>query len=68
LLGDHQDACFALDGRRLPPLTLFVIGRFAERYERPGLFARVRGKRWKELRRTMRAAAPLAPLPPPATG
>jgi CHAD domain-containing protein len=76
LLGDHQDADVALGWlrdlvarppRRLPPETLFVVGRLAERYARravelrqafPGAFSPIRGRRWKKLRRSLRAGLP----------
>jgi CHAD domain-containing protein len=71
LLGAHQDAEVAherlrelveSEQDRLPPKTLFVVGRLAERYameavrlrrEFPDEFARVGRKDWKRLRQTM---------------
>jgi len=50
---------------RLPPSTAFVLGRLAQRHENDALRARerfgpawrrVRGKRWKKLRRAMKDA------------
>jgi triphosphatase len=57
----------------LPPRALFVLGRIAERYERqaaerrltfPAAYRRVRGKRWKALRREMGARRQEAGAPP----
>jgi CHAD domain-containing protein len=73
VLGEHQDACVAADhlreivdqgGRRVPPPTVFVVGRLAERYavraqELRSAYAKafkpLRGKRWDRLKRKMAA-------------
>ena len=92
LLGDHQDACVAIDhlreivaseGRKLPPRTVFVVGRLAERYARRArdlragfskAFRPMRGNRWQRLCTRMESLAlPFAsraapPAPPTAQG
>jgi CHAD domain-containing protein len=73
VLGEHQDACVATDhlreivekgGRKVPPPTVFVVGRLAERYavraqELRAAYAKafkpLRGKRWDRLERKMEA-------------
>lgn len=71
LLGAHQDACVAVDhlrelvateGPHLPPPTVFIMGRVAERYERQaaelragfkGAYRGARGRPWKDLREAL---------------
>jgi triphosphatase len=54
-------------GEALPPATVFAMGEIAERYRRkgaelraqfPSAFARVKGKRWKALRREIEEQRP----------
>jgi inorganic triphosphatase YgiF len=73
-LGKHQDAMVGVQhlrewsqARRLLPLTVFVIGRTAERYAQQAAqlraefseaFKAIQGKPWKDLRRQMRHLRP----------
>ncbi len=68
--GELRELC-ETQGRRLPPSTVFMVGQFTQWYvERaaevraafPKLWARVRGKRWKRLRRAMDARRPAPPV------
>lgn len=79
LLGSHQDAEVAMAhlnemalkrGKRLPPRTLFAMGRVAERYRAeaqqlrelfPSRFKKVRGRHWKHLHRELEARRPQPP-------
>jgi len=81
-LGEHQDAQVAMahiremvDQEDLPVRAVFLLGRVSERYARraeelragfPGVYARIRGKPWRRLRRTIEArrAEAVAALPP----
>jgi triphosphatase len=81
-LGEHQDAQVAMahiremvDREDLPVRAVFLLGRVSERYARraeelraefPGVYARIRGKPWRRLRRTLetRRAEAVAALPP----
>jgi len=78
LLGLHQDGHVAMarlrrlcesQGRRLPPRTLFAMGRAAQRYAQqaagartafPQAYRRITGKRWKRLRDAMERRRPPA--------
>lgn len=80
-LGEQQDAHVSstrlgelvkVRTPRMPPATVFLMGRLAERQHARALGARtrfgkaygkVKGRRWKELRRTMRRAGDAAAPP-----
>jgi CHAD domain-containing protein len=81
ILGWHQDATVAVaflrdlslrHARRMPPRTLFAMGRLAERHAQraaalrnqfPAAFKKIKGRPWERMERALAARQPALPAP-----